>query len=329
MVDSVRMPPRVVVIGDLVIDVVFAPTSNLDRTTDVVGKVCFRQGGSAATTARWLARLGLRTSLITSVGRDIFGETLVAYLRRRKVTVHVARLPRVGTGRMGVLLDGEEGRSFVADRRAATALPVMAIRRSWLAGADALHIPAYCIFEEPLASATTHAVEVARETGALVSLDLASTSFILAHGATYVREKIAALGPELLVGTLAEARALLGHDRVADLTAISPLVVVKRGAQGATVFRRANPVESVDVPTPPLVLKDTTGAGDAFMAGLLKVWLRHSGGAHIPLSVLASAARAGHQAAARELLGPRPELHLRCPDRARTAVRDATTRDTR
>ena len=51
---------RVVVVGDLMLDVVLAPTRPLESGTDVPGRIALTQGGSAATTARWLARLGAR-----------------------------------------------------------------------------------------------------------------------------------------------------------------------------------------------------------------------------------------------------------------------------
>ena len=104
-------------------------------------------------------------------------------------------------------------------------------RRTWFRGARALHAPAYCLFGEPLASATRYAVELAKADGALLSIDLASASFIVAHGSHHVRDEVAALEPEVLVGTAAEARALLGHSRVAELTSIAPIVVVKEGAR--------------------------------------------------------------------------------------------------
>jgi sugar/nucleoside kinase (ribokinase family) len=310
MTERTSVAPHVVVIGDLLLDVVLAPTGTLGRATDVVGDLQFRQGGSASTTARWLARLGMKTSLITSVGRDIIGDALIAYMERSKVVVHAMRPPRVGTGRMGVVLDQHGDRSFVADRRAADALCVSAIRRSWLTGARAVYAPAYCMFGEPLASATRYAIELARGYGAWLSVDLASASFILAHSSQHVRDEVSALAPELLVGTLAEARALLGHDRIAELTCIAPIVVIKRGGLGATLLMRSDPVRSVDVPTRPLVVTDTTGAGDAFVAGFLRSWLRHDTGVETSRPLLVSAVRAGHRAAARELLEPRAELPI-------------------
>ena len=62
--------PRVIVLGDLVVDVVLAPATELAAGTDGPGRVMLRQGGSAATTARWLGRSGARASLIAAVGRS-------------------------------------------------------------------------------------------------------------------------------------------------------------------------------------------------------------------------------------------------------------------
>ena len=313
MADRTLTAPHVVVIGDLLLDVVVTPTFGPARLTDVVGDVQFRQGGSAGTTARCLARLGTPTSLITSVGRDMLGDALVSYMERCKVVVHAVRPPRLPTGRMVVLLDENGERSFVADRRAATALSVSTVRPSWLAGARGMHVPGYCLFGEPLASATRHAVTLAKGHGARLSLDLSSASFISAYGTRHVREQVAGLEPQLIVTTAAEARALLGHGRVAELTGLAPVVVVKRGSSGATVLLRSKTFQSVDVPTEPLIVADTTGAGDAFVAGFLRVWLRDITEERTPLAVLVSAARAGHRSAARELLGPRPDILVRPP----------------
>ena len=46
-------------LGDLALDIVIVPARPLETSTDVPGRVAFVQGGSAANTARWLARLAL------------------------------------------------------------------------------------------------------------------------------------------------------------------------------------------------------------------------------------------------------------------------------
>ena len=81
---GVRVEPRhrsVVVLGDLVLDVVLATSRPLQASSDVPGAVSFVQGGSAANTARWVARLGARSILIAAVGRDATGRALVEAVR--------------------------------------------------------------------------------------------------------------------------------------------------------------------------------------------------------------------------------------------------------
>ena len=67
-------------VGDLAADVVLAPDRPLERGTDVAGRVTVSQGGSAANTAGWVARLGASSSLVCSVGTDALGRSLAAWI---------------------------------------------------------------------------------------------------------------------------------------------------------------------------------------------------------------------------------------------------------
>ena len=174
-------PPRIVVLGDLVVDAVVIPARALDSGTDVPGRVALRQGGSAATTARWLARLGARTTLVCAVGRDTFGRVLVEAVEGDGVRVRATRVAGERTGRIGVVVAPGGERSFVADRAAADRLAPADLEASWLR-ADLLHLPAYSLLGEPLGQAGRRAIELARDAGALVSLDLSSVGPLLARG---------------------------------------------------------------------------------------------------------------------------------------------------
>ena len=97
-------------LGDLMLDVVLAPERALETGTDVPGRVMLRHGGSAASTARWLARLGARVTLLCAVGRDPEGRALVAALERDGVRVRATRVAGERTGRIGVFVaPGGEG----------------------------------------------------------------------------------------------------------------------------------------------------------------------------------------------------------------------------
>jgi len=293
------------------LDVVVAPARALESGTDVPGRVTLVQGGSAATTARWLGRLGARSSLITSVGRDAAGRALVDALRSDGVTPRVVRVAGARTGRIGVLVAADGERSFVADRGAADLLTPDDLRASWFKGADALHLPVYSLLGEPLGDAGRRGIELAREAGAVVSVDLASIGPLLADGRRSARALIAEVAPDLLFATASEASALLGGRSVDELLEFAATAVVKRGPKGATVLARVGDGSTrFEVATEHLAASDTTGAGDAFDAGFLVGWFAaRAAGRSLPAS-LQRAAVAGHRAATRQLSTPRAELPL-------------------
>jgi sugar/nucleoside kinase (ribokinase family) len=293
------------------VDVVLAPARPLEPGTDVPGRVQLRQGGSAATTARWCARLGARTSFVAAIGRDPEGRALVEEVRRDGVTVHAARVLRARTGRIGVLVTPDGERSFVADRSAADLLGPDDLRPAWFAGSDVLHLPAYSLLGEPLGLAGRRAIELARAAGALVSLDVASISPLLVRGRRPAQALVADAAADLLFATAAEAEALLGRYAVDGLLEFAPQAVVKRGARGATVLaREGNERLRFEVATEQLVATDTTGAGDAFDAGFLVAWLGARAAGRSQAATLQRAALAGHRAAGRHLTAAHPELAL-------------------
>jgi len=300
------------VVGDLVLDAVLAPVRAMETGTDVPGRVALRQGGSAANTARWLARLGARTSLVAAVGRDPIGRALVEAVRSDGVVPRVVRVNAKATGRIGVVVAPGGERSFVADRGAADELRPEDLRAAWFRGADAVHLPAYSLLGEPLGLAGKRAVEEGRAAGALVSLDLASIGPLLARGRRAAMALVRSIRADLLFATAAETEALLGRYAVDDLLDYAPIAIVKRGAQGATVLALdpAGGRLRHEVATAAVASSDSTGAGDAFDAGFLVAWLASRRAGRTGPSALHRAALAGHRAAARHLTGPRPELPL-------------------
>jgi ribokinase len=303
--------PRIVVLGDLVVDVVLAPERPLEHATDVPGRVRLLQGGSAATTARWLGRLGARSSMIAAVGRDAAGRALVDALRSDHVTPRVVRIPGARTGRIGVLVSPDGERSFVQDRGAALLLAPADIKAAWFARAEAVHLPVYSLLDEPIGLAGRRAIELGRAAGAAVSIDLASIGPLLARGRRAARDLLVEIAPDLLFATAAEAEALLGRYAVEGLLVFAPIAVVKRGSKGATVLaREGEGTLRFEVATEHLNVSDTTGGGDAFDAGFLVAWsTARAAGKSLPAS-LQRAALAGHRAAARQLTSERPELPL-------------------
>jgi ribokinase len=303
--------PAVIVLGDLVVDVVLALDRDLARGTDVTGRVMLRQGGSATSTARWLGRLGARSTLVCSIGRDAAGRALVAAVSRDGVAVRAVRVAGARTGRIGVLVEPGGERSFVTDRGAALSLRPEDLKAAWFAGADALHLPAYSLLDQPLGEAGMAAAVLAHQLGLLVSVDLSSSAPLLARGRQTALSLILSAAPDVLFATRDESRALVGAKHEDQLLDLSPVAVIKRGRKGVVVLARDGRKRlRFEVATRPVEAADSTGAGDAFDAGFLAGWLeaRHKG-----LSFAAALRRGavrGNRTALRHLSSPPAELVL-------------------
>jgi sugar/nucleoside kinase (ribokinase family) len=299
--------PRIVVIGDLLVDVVIAPATELATGTDVRGRVMLRQGGSATTTARWLGRGGARVALIAAVGRDAAGRALVQAIQRDGVTPRVVRVAGQRTGRVGVFVAPGGERSFVQDRGAALRLAPEHLREEWFASAELVHVPTYSLLDHSLGDAGKRAAELAHAAGALVTVDLSSTGPLLALGRSAALEIIRGVRPDLLFATGTEARALSARDE--ELLDLAPILVLKRGALGATVlYRERTGVRRLEVAARAVATSDTTGAGDAFDAGFILAWLAARREGASTAASLRRGAVAGNRLATRQLRRPREEL---------------------
>lgn len=299
-------------LGDLIVDIAAQLARPVAAGSDTPGTIRFRQGGSAANTARRLARLGVRTTFIGSVGRDRWARPLTDALRRDGVRVRVARVAGP-SARLVALVAPDGERSFVTDRAAADGLTAAAVKPPWLRGADVLHVPAYSLLGAPVMAAVERAVALARGEGARLSIDLASAAPLLAAGPRTMGRRIAGLVPDLLFGNLDEVEAMTGSRDGLALLDLAPLVVVKAGPAGCRLLTRdtaSGPGLRLVVPARARAAADTTGAGDAFDAGFLAVWAGLGPAERLHGPTLARAARAGHRAARALLAERRAELRL-------------------
>jgi sugar/nucleoside kinase (ribokinase family) len=146
----------------------------------------------------------------------------------------------------------------------------------------------------------------ARSRAIPVTLDAASAGFLAEAGAGRFLDWTTGI-IETLFANADEAAALTGSaEPSTQLAALSdhfPVVVLKRGAEGALALARGGQV--VSRPSPAVDVIDTTGAGDAFLAGFLDASLRGGDLA----ACLAAAVALGARATTR--LGGRPPERLR------------------
>ncbi|MGY1682163.1 carbohydrate kinase family protein [Geodermatophilus sp. SYSU D01176] len=262
--------PDVVVVGDLVTDVVVLLDGDPAPGSDRPATIRSRGGGAGANVAVHLARLGTPVTFAGCVGDDASGTGLVAELAAAGVTPAVRTVPGAATGTIVSLVEPGGQRSMLADRGANLALEAADVPVPARGGH--LHVSGYSLFTPGPRAAVLAAVAAARAAGCTASVDPASTGPLAAHGVErWLADTAAAT---LVLPNADEARLLTGRaDPAAAARALAtrhPVAVVTLGADGALwaagdvlVHRPAHPARVVD----------TTGAGDAFTAGLLSVWL--------------------------------------------------------
>lgn len=275
------------VIGDLVEDVVVWCDRPHTPGTDNPSTIVRTRGGSAANVAaRAAGRVPVR--FVGRVGSDPTGARLVRELRAAGVEVRVQRGGR--TGAIVVLVGPDGERTMFNDRGAsADLLPVAA---SWLRSTGLLHVPAYGLDDAPARRAVVEATDIVRAAGGAVSVDVAAASLVHSLGVGEFDAMLDRVGATYVFANADEAAALGWADRLPPPERIH---VVKNGPDPARIVGATGVLH--EVPAEPVeVVRDTTGAGDAFAAGFLAAVL---GG-----EPLDAACVAGHRRAVDVLAAP-------------------------
>jgi sugar/nucleoside kinase (ribokinase family) len=268
----------VVAVGKLVGDVVLRLSAELVRGGQVRVHRTLTAGGAPANVTAGLARLGVPARLAGWAGADPLSDGLLDGLRARGVEVAVARRGSAPVGTVLVHPDGE--RTLLADAGEG-GLELGDLAAAWFAAAAVVHLDGYDLLPGRWPEVAVAAAERAHDAGAAVSVDVAAANRMEAFGGNAYAGLLRRLRPDLLLCNARET-AVLGD--VADL---ARLVVVHAGSEPTRVLAAGADLE---VPVPSADVVDTTGAGDAFAAGLLAGW--HGG-----LSVREAVER-GHAAAA-------------------------------
>jgi sugar/nucleoside kinase (ribokinase family) len=279
----------VIVVGDLGIDVLVAPTAPPAAGADVPARIRRTSGGAGANTAAWLAHLGVEPTLVARVGDDEPGRDAVAELAAAGVRTAVAVDPDLPTSTVLILLDppstagGHDERTMYSDRGAAGRLSPADLPAELLAGAAHLHLSGYVLADPSSREAGLAALRAARAAGLSTSLDpQPATDPALLRG---VLGRV-----DLLLPNLDELEALTGSRDPGSARALvaggAGAVAVTLGADGAVWvdFHGPRHVEAV-----PASVLDPTGAGDAFDAGVIAARL---GGADGPRAAAAGCATA-------------------------------------
>jgi pseudouridine kinase len=306
----------VVVVGGANMDIKAHSTEPAQLRTSNPGASITTPGGVGRNIAENLARLGSPTHLVAPVGRDGFGEQIVAMTRAAGVSVDY-------------MLTGEEATGTYLAVMDATGELLVAV--SNMAVTDAMTVRQL----GPARDLITHADLLVVDGNIPTAPTAWLLDFAAAVGVPVVMDPVSVAKARHLKETLSPERPLLAltpnHDELCSIvdepvpntrTGIARAarhlhdlgvrhVWVRRGTRGSILSSRADDrrVSVASLAAPPTHVVDVTGAGDAMSAAFVHALLRGDDAA--------DAARFGQMAAALTVACPdtvRPDLSARLID---------------
>ncbi|WP_199228206.1 aminoimidazole riboside kinase [Salipaludibacillus keqinensis] len=262
------MQKGIICLGEALID--FIP---LDDNNETFQK---SPGGAPANVAVGLARLGAKSTFLGKVGDDVLGRFMEDTLNEYGVdtsTMYFTKDTRTGVVFVTLGDGGERSFEFYIDPSADRFLTEEEVSDDLFQSHNLLHFGSISLISEPAKSATKKAVRLARENGLIVSYD-PNLRLGLWTSEEQARTEIRSMLGEADVLKISEEELEFitgekdiekGVELLKDFQI--PLILITLGSEGSYIFINGQSPVKVDAMKVDAV--DTTGAGDAFVSGML------------------------------------------------------------
>ncbi|MEE2742462.1 MAG: 5-dehydro-2-deoxygluconokinase [Bdellovibrionota bacterium] len=255
-------------------------------------------GGSSCNIAAGSSRLGLKTSMLTRVGDDQMGRFIREQLEREGVDVsHVKSDPKRLSGL--VLLGIKDRESFpllfYRENCADMALDENDFDEDYIKKAKALLITGTHLSNPHVKKVSQKALELAKKNGLKKILDIdyrpvlwgltgkgeGENRFVESKDVTsHIQDIVSSF--DLIVGTEEEFHIAGGSKETLEALKVvrsltQAILVLKQGPQGSKIFDGDIPQkleEGISGKAPEVKVLNVLGAGDAFMSGFLKGYLK-------------------------------------------------------
>lgn len=222
-------------------------------------------GGSAANTITCTSIFGMPSSFIGKIGEDELGNLFKSDQEQYGVKTMLLKGEH-SSGRSMVFVSGANAeRTFAVYLGAALELGPEDLKPEYFEGYDYFHIEGYLVQKQAL---IRKAVEMAKEAGCLISIDMASYNVVESNLAFL--HDIVERYVDIVFANETEARAFTGHSDIPGaldcISKLCSIAVVKVGKDGSWV---KSGDEVIYFPACDAVPVDATGAGDTYAAGFL------------------------------------------------------------
>jgi len=235
-------------------------------------------GGAPANVAAAVARLGYQSAFMGQVGDDPFGRHLAGVLASEDVNIEGLSFSgeaRTALAFVSNTADGDRSFMFYRHPSADMLMRPEDVKTSVIDSAQAFHYGSITLIREPAKSALLMALEHAAAGGKFISYDPNLRLPLWESAAAAKAGMIAGLDyANLLKISDEELLFLTGGDDVAPLwRERMALICVTYGPGGAVIHLRDG--ETIKHDGYAVNARDTTGAGDAFVAAMLIGILEH------------------------------------------------------
>lgn len=260
------------VVGELNLDIIFyGLPEKLELEREHLAKeLSITLGSSSAIFAHNLSCLGDRVGFTSCIGGDPLGEICLKRLGESGVDIsHVRKFAGKTTGLTAILPQRKE-RYILTYPGTMYDLSMADLDLSYIFGAKHLHVSSYFL-HKGLRPAMVDLFRKAKEAGLSTSLDTNDDPDNRWSSDIQLVFKYV----DILLPNENEACKLAGaadfRQAAEVLSKKVPLVVIKRGSQGAYARRGAEKFEGFPPPVTPV---DVVGAGDSFDAGFIHQFIR-------------------------------------------------------
>lgn len=230
-------------------------------------------GGSAANTIIGMASLGSKCGLAGMVGRDDKGKSYIDRLLQKQIMPLFAESEESSTAQVICLITPDGQRTMRCFLGASNEYAPEHLKHEYFAGVKLVHCEGYAIYNQN-GKVVRKAMEMAKQAGCLVSLDLASFEIVRSYKPLIL---------ELLENRLIDVIFCNEDEATQFASSIDETLeifgtfcgtsVITMGAKGCWVQHEG---EKKFFKTTPKTCIDTTGAGDLFAAGFLHMLMKGS-----------------------------------------------------
>jgi sugar/nucleoside kinase (ribokinase family) len=297
------MKPRVLCIGDVMLDVITKIAVMPDQIrygSDTPSKISTHGGGAAGNVASWLTRTDAEATIVGHVGSDAAGNALMSEFDSLGVHHENLMVDNGSSGVVVVLVDPTGERTMFPDNGANSGLHIGDLPD--LTGFDAVYLSGYSPLDPLSRPGVLEMVAAVKAAGIPIYFDPASVGGMMEVDTEEVKSWIRLMDVILL--NEEEAIYLTGEtdsEKALELLLQEcETVIIKRGSQGAIGKSRGSIL--VTVPALSTEVVDTTGAGDSFAAGFIATYVTSKNMQH--------SLEAGAKVAARcvAIVGARPRV---------------------